>query len=150
MPESCSSSMRSAMWKRSSRSTSRSMRRGRMTLCNRLSHLGMAQYLSHARGQANPAFFFLGKLFAAARCERIKARLSVLLGHTPLSPHPTCLLHAMQRGIERSLLDAQQLIGNLVNVGGNGVAVHALLTGQRSENQQHQRALKDVVLFHSD
>src|SRR5215469_4012910 len=149
MPASCSSSMRSVTWKRSSRSRSRSRRPGRMALRSRPSHLRIAQNLANARRQPYPAFLFFGELFAAERRERIEARLAILLGHAPFRAYPTGLLHAMQRRVERALLDTQQLIGNKMDVGGNGVAEHALLPAQCFENQQHQRALQDVVLFRS-
>src|SRR5215469_12236709 len=149
MPASSSSSISSVTWKPSSRSRSRSRRPGRMALRSRPSHLRIAQNLSNARRQAFPAFLFVGELLAAERRERIEARLAILLCHAPFGAYPTGLLHAMQCRVERPLLDPQELIGNSMDVGGNGVAVHRLLPGQGFENQQHQRALQDVVLFGS-
>src|SRR5215472_2214856 len=127
MPASCNSSIRSVTWKYSSRSRSRSRRPGRIALRKRPNHLCIAQNLADARRKPQPAFLFFSELLAAERRERIEARLAIRLGHSPFGAHPTGLLHAMQRRVERSLLDAQQLIGNGVDVGGNGVAMHALL-----------------------
>src|SRR5262245_39172917 len=104
MPASCSSSMRSLTWKRSSRSRSRSMRAGRMAFRRRPSHLRIAENLANPRRQPYPAFLFFAELFAAERRERIEARLTILLSHAPFGADPTGLLHAMQRRIERALL----------------------------------------------
>src|ERR1041385_9225760 len=130
MPAPCSSSVRSVMWKRSSRWRSRTSRPGRTAFRKRGSHLRIAQNLANAGGQACPAFLFFSELFAAERRKRIEARLSIFLSHAPFSAHPTSLLHAMQRRIQRSLFNAQELIGNKMDMGGNGVAVHTLLSGE--------------------
>src|SRR5690349_5170353 len=135
MPEPCSSSVRSVTWKCSSRSRSRSRRPGRMALSSRASHLRIAQNLADARGQPCPVLLFFGELFAAELGERIEARVAILLGDAPVGAHPTRLFEAMQGRVERPLLDAQQLVGNGVDVGGDGVPVHTLLAGQRFENQ---------------
>src|SRR5580700_1557703 len=117
MPDSCSSSMRSATWKRSSRSRSRSMRAGRTTLRRRPSHLRIAHDLPDARGETLPAFLLVGELFAAEPRERIEARFAILLGDAPFRADPSGLFHTMQRRVERALLNTQELIGNRVDVG---------------------------------
>src|SRR5262249_42927722 len=99
------------MWKRSSRFRSRSRLLGRMALRSRTSHLRIAQHFANARPQPYPACFFFGELLAAERCERIEARLAILFGDSPFGADPAGLLHAMQRRVERPLLDAQQLVG---------------------------------------
>src|SRR3954454_22463471 len=124
MPASCSSSMRSVRWKRSSRSKSRSRRPGRPAFRRRPSHLRISENLGDARREPLPAFLFFSELFTAEGRERIEACLAVFPGRAPFGAYPTDLLHAMQRRVERSLLDAQQLIGNGMDPGGDAVAVH--------------------------
>src|ERR1041385_6953778 len=119
--------MRSATWNPNPRWGSRSSTPGRIALRSLPNHLRIAQNLANARSQPLPGLLFFGELFSAGHRQRIEARLAILLGHAPFRAHPTGLLHTMQRRVERSLFDAQQLVGNGVDVGSDGVAVHGLL-----------------------
>ena len=53
----------------------------------------------------------------------------------------------MQRGVKRTLLDAQQVARDLVDMGRDGVAVQLPMRGHGLEQQQGQRALQDVLLL---
>ena len=55
------------------------------------------------------------------------------------------MLEAMERGIQRALLDAQQFVGNLLDSLRDGPAMHRL-EGERSHDQQVEGALQDVGL----
>jgi hypothetical protein len=53
------------------------------------------------------------------------------------------MLEPVQRGIERPLLDAQQVAGHLLDSLGDRPAVHRL-EGTRAQDQEIERALQDV------
>src|SRR4051794_31129236 len=114
MPPASSSSARSAMWNRNSRSRSRSRRPGRKTFQRRLCQaidfsLRVADHASHAFGEARPALFFQSELLPALSGDGVEARLAVFFGGAPIGADPAFLLHAVERGVERALFDAQQL-----------------------------------------
>src|ERR1700689_5449395 len=67
---------------------------------------GVAHYARHTLRETGPALLFLHELLPALGGYRVEARLPVLLGDAPFGPHPTLLLHAVQRRVERTLFHA--------------------------------------------
>jgi hypothetical protein len=57
------------------------------------------------------------------------------------------LLQTVQSRIERALLDAEHLVGELVDARRDAVAVHRL-RAERLEDQKVERALQQVGSFH--
>src|SRR5207249_10685677 len=96
-------------------------------------------------GEPRPALLLARELPASAGGERIESGFAVLLADAPCGPDPARLLHPVERRVERSLFDSQEIGGDALDVRRDGVAVHALLRGQGLEHEQHQRALNDVV-----
>src|SRR5688572_15268843 len=95
---------------------------------------GVAEDAADALGETRPALLLLGELASAERGQRVEAGLPVLVGDAPLRAHPPILLHAVEGGIERTLLDAEQVVGDALDVRGDGVAVHPSLGGERPED----------------
>src|ERR1700709_517267 len=108
---------------------------------------GVPQNAAHALGETGPALLLLRELFAAGGGERIETGLPVLFRGAPFGAHPAVLLHAVERRIERALLDAEQLGRGLLNVRGDGVAVHLALRFERLEHEESQGSLEDVILL---
>ena len=78
-------------------------------------------------GQAGPVLFFLCKLLPAGGGEAIVARAAIVLGNAPLRGDPAILLHAVQRRVERTFLDSQDVIRNPLDMQGDAVAMHRAL-----------------------
>jgi len=71
-------------------------------------------WLQNARDdfrEREPVFGFGPEVFAALRCELVELRRSSAAGCPPLAGHETPFLEAVQRGIERSFLDADGVGG---------------------------------------
>ena len=66
------------------------------------------------------------ELLAAGPGQRVEARAPIVLGRAPVGGDPALMLEAVERRIERALLDAQQIVGNLLDTLGNRPAVHRL------------------------
>ena len=57
-----------------------------------------------------PVLFFFGKLFPAFGGQPIVAGAAIVLGDAPFRADPPVLFHAVERGLERAFLDAQDVL----------------------------------------
>src|SRR5262249_11851938 len=87
---------------------------------------------------------FDGQLVPSRRRKRVEARAAVVLGLAPGGLHPTLDQHALQGGIQRALFDLKHVVGRLLDVLGDAIAVHRAQSPQRSEDEHVQRAWRDV------
>ena len=60
--------------------------------------------------EAFPVLFFFGKLFPAFGAQPIVASAAIVLGDAPFRADPAVLFRAVERGIERAFLDAQDIL----------------------------------------
>ena len=104
------------------------------------------QHALDAGPQPCPALFLERQLLPPGPGDGVVARLPVLVGDAPFGLEPAGLGHAVQRGIERPFLDAQQIGRRALDPRRDRVAVPPLAVAQRPEDEQDQRALEDVVL----
>ena len=54
------------------------------------------------------------------------------------------LLESEQSGVERALVHAQQLLGDVLDVAGQAVAVHLAVQVEAAQHDQVERSLQDV------
>ena len=71
--------------------------------------LRITKHASDAFCEAGPALLFQCQLLAPLCRERVEARFTVLLRHTPLGLQPALLFHPVKRRVERAFLDAQEV-----------------------------------------
>ena len=102
--------------------------------------------LRHRAGQPIPIRFLAGQLLAALRRQLIELRLSPVARLAPLRFEPAALLQAVQRGIERALLDLQNFLGNLPDSLGDAVPVNRTKR-DNLQDQQVQCSLQEIRLF---
>src|SRR5439155_12463185 len=86
----------------------------------------------HGLRETLPALPLLAELLAARARQFVEAGPSVVLRGAPLRPDPTLRLQAIERGIERALVDLQDVLGELLNPLGDPPAVH----GRREQGLQ--------------
>src|SRR4051812_19430466 len=101
------------------------------------------QHLAHGGGQFLPRFLLNLKLAASALRELVKLCFTIIFGSAPLRIDPSAALQAVQRGIERALLNAQQVAGHLLNALRYSPAVERL-QGNSAEDQQIKCALRKI------
>ena len=77
-------------------------------------------------------------------CARVIA-VSMNASFTPGGANPSVLLHAVERGIERALFDAEEVGGRLLDLRRDRVAVHRAARAQCLEHKQVERPLENVV-----
>ena len=68
--------------------------------------------------------FFLAELPAADACDGVVACALLVGSLSPFGGEPPALAHALERRIERALVDLQHVIRESLDVRGNAVAVH--------------------------
>src|SRR5262249_22205096 len=85
------------------------------------------------------------ELLAAGFRQCIEARAAIVLRCAPCGCNPPLMLEAMQRRIQRALLDTQQVIGDLLNALCDRPAVHGLHR-ERSHDEKVEGPLQDVRL----
>src|SRR6185437_3419971 len=90
-----------------------------------------------------PATLLGGKLLAPRGRERVEARAAVVLRRAPRALDPVAVLEALQRRVERSVIDQQRRPRACLNGERDAVAV---MGPQRedAENEQVERALQQV------
>jgi hypothetical protein len=87
---------------------------------------------AHDRAGDTPPFAFLApELAAAGRGQRVEARAAVVVRRAPFGVDPAARLQALQRRIERSVIDDEYVAGRLLNRTGNGLAVRRLASVRR-------------------
>ena len=69
-----------------------------------------------------------GELFFARGGQLVELRLAVVLAGAPGGREPAAIFEAMQRGIERALLDLQHIFGGVFDDVGDGMAVCGPMT----------------------
>ena len=85
------------------------------------------------------------KLFAALGSQPIEARASIVFAQAPFGGDPAFLFHAMKRGIEGAFFNAQDVIGDALDVEGYAPAMHGPLL-KALQDQECQGALQIVSL----
>src|SRR3954469_3467935 len=108
-------------------------------------HLGVYG-LTDGGGEALPAGDLFAELPAAFRGELVVLGVAVVLGDPPARFDPPFPAHAVERGIERALLDAEHVVGGGLDPAGDPVAMHRA-PGERLENEELDRALQEAGVF---
>ena len=104
---------------------------------------GVFQYLGDGRGEFLPAVGFDFELFAAGAGELVILRAAVVLRCAPTGLDPATALEAMEGGIKRTLLDAEDIARYLLDAFRDGPAV-LRPDGERSEDEEVECALRQV------
>src|SRR5215471_14148200 len=145
-----SSSMASSTCDRSSSSISRLKRPPRRVLVMRdqSDMSDRPQHTVYGGGHLLPARFLAGELVAALGGESIDAQAASLVRGGPFGAEPSGFLHAVKRGIERTLVGAQDVAGAVFDGGHDGVAVDAGLAGQDLQHEEVERPLEGVTFGH--
>ena len=89
---------------------------------------------------------FTFEVLDARRGDAVGADAAVAGGGFPLGLDEIVFQHALQGGVERALFHLQQLVGTLLDVLDEGVAVHGL-AAERLEDHHLQRAAEEVALI---
>src|ERR1700722_6840188 len=88
---------------------------------------------------------FDGDLLAAGRGQLVIARAAVSGGDAPLCGHPALDEHALQRRVQRTLFDLQNVVGDALNGVGDLIAVHLARACESSQNQKMESARRNFV-----
>jgi hypothetical protein len=75
---------------------------------------------------AAPIVAFFGEFFAAEGSELVEAGAAVVFADAPFGLDPAVLLHAMEGGIEGTFFDAEDVVGDALDVQGDSPAMHGL------------------------
>ena len=73
----------------------------------------LSQHESDPARQSRPRGFFMREPFLTGLRQSIKPRAPVVLGGAPVGGDPALLFEALQCGVERSLLDLKDVVGQL-------------------------------------
>src|SRR6185437_5470383 len=89
------------------------------------------------------------QLPAPGRGEVVVPRPPVPGGRAPFARDPALEQHALQRGVERTLLDPQHLVGKALDRARNFKPVQGRAPLQHAQNQQHQAAGGNLIGSHA-
>src|SRR5512138_972972 len=84
-------------------------------------------------------------MLATRRCDGVEPRAPVVLRDAPFRCHPPAVLEAAEGGVERALLDAEDVAGGVLDPAGHGVAVRGS-EEERLEDENGERSLEQVAL----
>jgi hypothetical protein len=97
----------------------------------------------HDARDAPPVVRFPGEL-AAARFRNLgELCFPVVFRHAPFRLDPALLLQPYQHGIDRSLIQEEHVLADLLDAQRNAPAMQMAHDGQRLENHQIERALQN-------
>src|SRR5690242_14911350 len=105
--------------------------------------LGAREYLGHCRCERRPRRRFFSELLTSARRDPVVLSLPVVLGETPARFHEAALLEAVQGGIERAFLDAQRIVGHVLQPPRDAVTVRRS-PRNGLEDEHIKRALQEL------
>src|SRR5580698_393767 len=108
--------------------------------------LGGAEDAGDGAGEFVPLAGFEVELRAALRREGVKLCAAIVFGSSVGGGDPFALDEAMERGIERALLDLEHFVGAEFDGLGDGVAVRGA-EQERAEDEQVERALEHFDAF---
>ena len=108
--------------------------------------LNETQNFTDRFSQTAPLGFFFTQPFLPGTSESVESRTPIVLSGPPFGVDPARLLHAMKGGVQRSLFNAQCVIGDLLNARGDAVPMPRLTT-ERLQNEKIERPLKRVGLL---
>src|SRR5579864_1291085 len=132
------------MWSRMSWSRSSSMRLRRFMISLLLRFVfGRAENARDRAGEFVPFAGFERQLQPALGRQPVKFGAAIVLRSSLFDGNPAALDEAMQRGIERTLLDLQHFVGVEFDGLGDGVAVRRA-EKERAENQEIESALQEL------
>src|SRR5580704_5297587 len=158
MPDANCSSCRNSKCRRTSSSRSASNCRRCISMVRRLASSSsqfitelLSDSLDHTRDRADDAFELRhldGQLFAACCSQFVVTGAAVASRRAPLRGHPSLDEHPLQRGVQRSFFDLQNVIGYLLNGIGNLIPMHFAGARQRSQNEQIEGSRGNFVSMH--
>ena len=93
--------------------------------------------------KASPILFFGEQLLATGFAEAIETCATIVFRNSPFGADPAFLFHAVQGGVERAFLDAEDIFRDALNVEGDAEAVHGT-PDESLEDQEGEGALEDV------
>jgi hypothetical protein len=82
-------------------------------------------------------------LLAARGSERVVAGAAIVLGRAPFALHPAVEEQPLERGIQRTLADAQHVVGGQAQVFDDAIAM-LRTTDTRLQDQQFERARQEI------
>jgi hypothetical protein len=82
------------------------------------------------------------ELSASESRESVGLRPAVVLGDAPLGANPALVLQSMERGIQRALVELQNILGELLDAYCDAPSMRRLPDLQCLENEQLERSLK--------
>src|SRR5262249_40897158 len=106
----------------------------------------MAEDAPDRHCQATPLGGLGHELFAASARERVEARAAGVLRSAPFGGDPLACFEALQRGVERAMLDEQLVTGGLLN-GSRDTLAMLWPEDQSSEDEKVKRALEKFQAF---
>src|SRR5580765_8274110 len=109
-----------------------------------ISHLLKAHERGDGARETVPVSGFDLELLAAGARERIELRAAIVLARPPLGAHPAFLLELVQRRVEGSVADLEDVGGQLLESLPDRPPVHRL-EREHLEDEEVQRALHEVV-----
>src|SRR5450631_2459116 len=150
LPSSISSSIRSSMCSSMETEMSsyrRFLEKKRLNRDNpNLLCFGCGKHSGKACKHPLETFHFAFEMTNACRCEPKNPRRSTFGGNPGLSLQQAFLQHSLQRRVERALFHLQQVVGNLLDVLHQRIAMHGLQP-QRLQNHHLQCAGEKVAMF---
>src|SRR5262249_22667873 len=97
---------------------------------------------SHDRsGYSPPLPFLFHQLAAACAGQRVEARLAIVVGRAPLGRDEAPILETLERGVERSVIDDEDVVGLALDEAGDALAV-LRAQDERPQDEQVERPLQ--------
>jgi hypothetical protein len=98
-------------------------------------------------GDALPLDALLVKLFAAGAGQGVEARPALIVGDALVGPHPAALFEAEHCGVERALVELQDVFGNLLYALRDAIAVHGAHHVKGLQDEKVEGALENIGFF---
>jgi len=97
-------------------------------------------------GNTAPVLCFSMELLPARLGDGIEAGFAIVVGSAPLGADPPFVEEPDKRGVDRSLIDLQRFLADLLNAARDAVAVERAHGGERFQNHEVESALENFGL----